>query len=648
MVKLKRVCEDAIDSSRTSIMYNLNDNLQRKGWKTNLSDKGIRVEFSYDEDYDPKKQPTGKAWLKDNKDKDFVFKGKGLKGSYILDINKRADGKRELVVKNVMVDGSDNLMTKQKKLKATKPANGKLTGRSVKLFEYPEPYTITNLVSPTFHSFLRKLNNKIKDDAALALSEVIELNADSKSKTESLVYFIDYDENFNCVNEGYLREAEEKPQAISWKDGDVQKAITDAVKGLKIDQSKTTSKELIFTHNGKNGSLHLQGYMLVLDTDTDDEIPPTSYPVKDKNNLTLDNLLSTIKTVFSRRESAVKSVKESVKLDENAPEQFFVLRGDTVNGDIHWDDLIEGFDVEHDAARLVDRLSLRESDPDIVYGYTEGVALGDDHSVFWDALDKGWVRVTIKDSVTEKRMDEAVEDHIDYHYQDPKIDDSPVFQDVAKSRFMEALSNSLLIAPKFTGECNNPYCDNPDVVWIYLSPSYAINQLSDIVVPLCLDNRTLSMPCVDVPEPDAVFNGDYSENSLTDYCDTVQDFILNDAPVSEIGQLDMDNTDELKAMVVSFINSMADDYQKKQAELDKDLEINGDGVLNESRYFIVPGDTNLESTDSEVEKLTPLGFTDLTVARNELKNMADSGRYNFDLKILDTNFSNNKEKWTIL
>ena len=34
--------------------------------------------------------------------------------------------------------------------------------------------------------------------------------------------------------------------------------------------------------------------------DTDDEIPPTNYPIKDKNNLSLDNLLATVKTVFDR------------------------------------------------------------------------------------------------------------------------------------------------------------------------------------------------------------------------------------------------------------------------------------------------------------------------------------------------------------
>jgi hypothetical protein len=92
---------------------------------------------------------------------------------------------------------------------------------------------------------------------------------------------------------------------------------------------------------------------------------------------------------------------------------------------------------------------------------------------------------------------------------------------------------------------------------------------------------------------------------------------------------------------------MADSYQNKKMELSDALDLKGDSLLKESRYFIVPSDTDLTS-DKEVNKLTPLGYTDLAIAQNELNNLADSGRYDFDLKILDTNFSNNKEKWTLV
>ncbi len=739
MVKLRRVNE-AVDSSHTSIMFNMANSFADKGWykfhvknsdisgwvsKANTrdsieekggayvttdevelrespsknsdvietvrpnttllledekdtidatySDKGMTVAFKLTENDDPHNTKEGKAWLKANKGKDFIYKGAGLTGNLRFNIIKNNSGKRELIVDNVIVGKDSNLLVLQKKLVADKPKEGRLTGKSVKPFEKPQPYTITNLATPTFQSYIKKTKDNIIKDIALALSEVVELPA-----KESTTYFIDYDENFNRINEGYITEAEteEDQKKISWKDEDVQKAITDTIKGLEINKSKTTDKELIFKYNGKNGSLHLQGYMLVLDTDTDDDIPATNYPVKDKNNLTIENLLDTIKTVFSRREARLadsdkeevkETKKEAHKWDDDIQsdelpsphdlDAFYILKGKVdEEGHDFFEEIVgdeKGYISKDEAIQIA--TDLRYNDPDSLFGVTELVDIAYFmNDTFWDALDEGEIKVIWNsvdlsnsgmDTIEEKRLDEANEDHP--VMEDPTIDNSPVFQDVAKSRFMEKLSKSLIIAPEYKGECNCLDACDGDLVWLYLSPSYAIEQLSDIVLPLCITGRKVTMPVVEMPDPNAVFGGDFSENALAEYDNAVQDYMLNDAPMSDIAMLDVDNADDVKAQVVDLVNTMADSYQNKKMELSDALDLKGDSLLKESRYFIVPSDTDLTS-DKEVNKLTPLGYTDLAIAQNELNNLADSGRYDFDLKILDTNFSNNKEKWTLV
>lgn len=739
MVKLRRVNE-AVDSSHTSIMFNMANSFADKGWykfhvkdsdisgwvsKANTrdsieekggayvttdevelrespsknsdvietvrpnttllledekdtidatySDKGMTVAFKLTENDDPHNTKEGKAWLKANKGKDFIYKGAGLTGNLRFNIIKNNSGKRELIVDNVIVGKDSNILVLQKKLVADKPKEGRLTGKSVKPFEKPQPYTITNLATPTFQSYIKKTKDNIIKDIALALSEVVELPA-----KESTTYFIDYDENFTRINEGYITEAEteEDQKKISWKDEDVQKAITDTIKGLEINKSKTTEKELIFKHNGKNGSLHLQGYMLVLDTDTDDDIPATNYPVKDKNNLTIENLLDTIKTVFSRREARLadsdkeevkETKKEAHKWDDDIQsdelpsphdlDAFYILKGKVdEEGHDFFEEIVgdeKGYTSKDEAIQIA--TDLRYNDPDSLFGVTELVDINYFmNDTFWDALDEGKIRViwnsvdlsnSDMNTIEEKRLDEANEDHP--VMEDPTIDNSPVFQDVAKSRFMEKLSKSLIIAPEYKGECNCLDACDGDLVWLYLSPSYAIDQLSDIVLPLCITGRKVTMPVVEMPDPNAVFGGDFSENALAEYDNAVQDYMLNDAPMSDIAMLDVDNADDVKAQVVDLVNTMADSYQNKKMELSDALDLKGDSLLKESRYFIVPSDTDLTS-DKEVNKLTPLGYTDLAIAQNELNNLADSGRYDFDLKILDTNFSNNKEKWTLV
>ena len=690
MVKLRRITE-ATDSSHTSIMYNLADNLVRKGYDATLTDKGIRVNFKFDKEsaFDPKATKDGKEWLKNNKDKDFVFKGWNLDGSFIWDIVKNDAGRRELVTKDVRVKGDNNLLTLQKKLPVKDAVNGKLTGRSVKPFVYPEPYTITNLATPTFQSYLRKLRDQIVTDVALALSEVIEKPAEEEKK-ESTKYYIDYDENFTRVNEGYITEADNKEEkSVSWKDDDVQKAITDAVKGLEINKSKTTDKELIFKYNDKNGSIHLQGYMLVLDTDTDDEIPPTSYPVKDRNNLTIENLLDTIKTVFSRRSEALnvsesekedtkESKKEShlwdddVQSDELTPVKpeptFYILSGDPEDPSVGvneptWDEIIgdeNGYIRKEDAIAKAKEIAKQKNLKYTVYGVTKDPVdiMHFMNDTFWDAVDDNIIEVEVInidepfDTVSEKRLDEevvevdeAVEDHID-GIPEPNIHTSVVFQDVAKERFRELLNLSLLVAPDYEGEC---IYTSPDfgkkVVWVYLSPSYALSQLTDIVLPICLDGRKVSLPIADIPDYTNVFGDNQDEANLSQYKEAVQKYLLTDAPLSDIIELDLDNTDIAKAMIVDAINTMAEDYQDKKSQLESSLDLTGESLLKESRYFIVPADTDLTG---EVEKLNSIGYTDLNAAKLAMKELADSGQFNFDLSILDTNFSNNKDKWALV
>ena len=665
MIKLKRVCEEVSDSSHTSIMYNMADTLKKKGWDVSYSDgRGMTVNFDFT-DYDPKKTQEWKAWLKDNNGKSLVFKGAGKKGFFQWNVEKGEDGKRYLTTKNVTVGNDKNLLSLQKKLPLPKDVkvDGKLTGKSAKPFSYPDNVPVTNMVSPTFQSFLKKYYNKIVADIALALSEVVE----KEEKKESNLYFIEYDENCNRINEGYIVEADNK-DAISWDNKDVQDKIVEVIKGIEIDKDKTTKDKLIFKYNDKNGSLHLQGYMLVLDLDTDDNIPPTNYPVKDKNNLSIDNLLDSVKTVFSRRESKitekekeeVKEEKEEVKEahmwddDVQSDERnsvrpdptYYVLSGDVVGEKPQWNEIVgdeEGYLRKEEAIAKAKELMASKPEDKSVYAVTDLVDINYFiYDNFWDSLDKDEIKIIwMSDNTVESRKCESFEDHVDFH--------DNVFHDIATGRLVDKLGVSLIPAksPSLDNVSMESRMPNTQVFWFYLSPSYAMQQLSDIVVPVCLKDHILSMPIADMPKPDAVFNGDYTENSLYDYDDAVQDFLINDAPMSDIMEVNLDNSDEVKSRVVDVINNMAEDYQNNRSMLSSELDLVGESVLHEARYYIIPSDSSVTSMN-ELKKITPMGFTDLSIAKENMIELAESGKFDHDLSILDTHYSNNKDKWEVI
>ena len=667
MLKLKRVFEAAAidDSSHTSIMYNMADSLKKKGWDVTYNDRlGMTVNFDFT-DYDPSKTAEGKKWLRDNPGKTFVFKADGKKGFFQWNVEKQSDGNRYLTTKNVTVGRDSNLTALQKKLAAPK-VDGKLTGKSPKPFEKPEDFPVTNMMTPTFQSFLKKLRDKIIADVALALCEVvIEPPMAKKESYVSTKYFIEYDSDGNRVDEGYIvegdnkedkevkKEEEDKKEPVDWNNKEVQDEVIKAIKGIKIDTGKTSKDKLIFTYNGKNGSLRLQGYMLVLDLDTDDDVPPTNYPVKDKNNLSVKNLLDTVKVVFSRRES-INKVTENYSHSDNSESDsnYYILSSDDKS---QWKEIAGrsyGYGSKIEAMDRARRLARRN--PEMSYGVTYSPVDSSyfAYETFWDAIDEEKIKVDVVDldSPVEEEYDndsdnrmrnESIEDHTQFH------DSIAVFNDVAKERFLSQLSDSLIIAPECKGECMMQDRD-PDtkVIWVYLSPSYAISRLSDILVPICLKGNTLSMPMADMPSPDAVFDGNYTSDSMNDYDEEVQNFIMNDAPLSDLMELELDNADDAKARVVDVINSMSEDYQNKRNQLEDDLDLSGESLLRESRYFLIPAE--VEPSDmsmEEVKKITPMGFTDLSIAQDNMKEVSDSGKYSYGLSILDTHFSNNKEKW---
>jgi hypothetical protein len=418
------------------------------------------------------------------------------------------------------------------------------------------------------------------------------------AKKESYVstkYFIEYDSDGNRVDEGYIvegdnkedkevkKEEEDKKEPVDWNNKEVQDEVIKAIKGIKIDTGKTSKDKLIFTYNGKNGSLRLQGYMLVLDLDTDDDVPPTNYPVKDKNNLSVKNLLDTVKVVFSRRES-INKVTENYSHSDNSESDsnYYILSSDDKS---QWKEIAGrsyGYESKVEAMNRARRLARRN--PEMSYGVTYSPVDSSyfAYETFWDAIDEDKIKVDVVDldSPVEEEYDndsdnrmrnESIEDHTQFH------DSIAVFNDVAKERFLSQLSDSLIIAPECKGECMMQDRD-PDtkVIWVYLSPSYAISRLSDILVPICLKGNTLSMPMADMPSPDAVFDGNYTSDSMDDYDEEVQNFIMNDAPLSDLMELELDNADDAKARVVDVINSMSEDYQNKRNQLEDDLDLSGD------------------------------------------------------------------------
>ena len=369
------------------------------------------------------------------------------------------------------------------------------------------------------------------------------------------------------------RITESEHKNLSWKNTDVQDAIRNAIDGIVINKDKTSDKELVFTLNDKNGLIRLQGYMLILDMDTEDGVPPVNYPVKNVNNLTLDDLISTIRTVFSRMES--KRMDESNIMDSINPEE------------------------DNKPLPPMDRPNPFPPISSPVYPM-----------------------------------------HTD-----------PVFHDIAKDRLFEELSKSLILVP-VVPENHHPQClsvNEPceDMLFVYLSPSYAIEPKSDIVIPISLKDRMVSMPVADMPDPNIVLDGVETQDPISFYDKSVQNYMTQDVPMSDIIKIELDNLNDVKGSVVNLINTMSEDYLNKKMNIEDKLEVEDGDILNESRYFIVPADTDL-SEDKEVTFITPLGYTDLSIAKDGLNDLLQSGRYDSGLKIIDTNYSKNKNKWVLL
>ena len=221
-----------------------------------------------------------------------------------------------------------------------------------------------------------------------------------------------------------------------------------------------------------------------------------------------------------------------------------------------------------------------------------------------------------------------------------------VVNDVALDRLTSTLMLSLIPADCPYSECPYEECDH--IGWVYLTPSYSISPVADIVIPIRILNNTVSLPIAEIPSPDSVF-GDTprKDTAIQDYSKAVQDYLIRDVPFSDIAPLELDNADMIKGTLVEHINNMAEQYLSMKSALIDEMDIKGESLLNESRYFIVPDNTDL-SSDKEVEKVNKIGYTDLAIARNNLRDLQDSGKYDFDLKILDTHYSNSRDKWEIL
>ena len=543
--------------------------------------------------------------------------------------------------------------------------------------------------------------------------EKIENNKSMKNESRSLI-----NRDYTRYN-NYIKEADEKEEeSIDFTNAKVLEEIKKSIKGVDISTKEgvdsSTPDKLNFKFNGKNGSLQIKGYMLCLDIDNDADIPSTNYPIKDKNNLSLDNLMEAVKTVFSRRNKLEKAVEnylrnedhcmkcvdgkcthcaddsccdKDVKNDNLKDDKedknisgddalscvkeplYYILVGDKqdpyVGTTVMWDEVVgdeNGYDSKSEA--ILAARDLLRNDPEKshhAYAVTGkvNVCYFIDNS-FWDALDSMEIPVIWNSMEDQAMQDEFPEDFID----DTSIENTefsdidlnnPIFMDVAKTKLLEKLGDSLIIVSDSKKEnldedmdaLDDDKIDDSNIAMICLSPSYAMNPLSTIVIPVSLNGRMVSMPLADIPDPEVVFDGNYTENSMSDYDSAIQDFILKDAQKSDLMELSLDNVDDVKARIVDAINSMAEDYQNNKSKLENLLDLSGDSVLKEARYYLIPMGDDPKTMD-DVKKITPMGFTDINIARDSMHDFSENGKYTDGLVILDTHFSNNNEKWEIL
>lgn len=403
-----------------------------------------------------------------------------------------------------------------------------------------------------------------------------------------------------------------------WKHPDTKEAIENLVESLEIKD--TNDKGLTFILKDRKGDLKVNGYMLILTID--DGKGSMQFPIKNINNLKLKDVLLALKTLLNKRNIEVKN--EALAY---LPINNIALYN---NGSLR--DAIED-----------DELDIEETskEPEDLDDY-----------VYDDGFD------TVQDLEQQDEELDDIEDELDNTEDDS---DKRELDRRVVDKFIEQLNQSLLPC---SGDINSKLDDNQEddltnddctEVLYFLSPSYAMEQMSNIVVPIriCFNSQdlpnviSLNLPSVSLPEAEMVFDSEYPEDAYTKYDSAIQDYINNDVSFSPVMPISIDNLDDCKARVIQFINELSEDYHNKKSKLDDSLTTKESSLLKESRYFIVPEYTDLESED-KVDKLTPMGFSDLSIAKNELNKLRESGKYDFDLKIMDTNFSGDKNKWEIL
>lgn len=402
-----------------------------------------------------------------------------------------------------------------------------------------------------------------------------------------------------------------------WKHPDTKEALENLVESLEIlDTKDSDDKGLTFMLKGKKGNLKVNGYMLILTID--DGKGSMQFPIKNINNLKLKDVLLALKTLLNKRNIEVKN--EALAY---LPINNIALYN---NGSLR--DAIED-----------DELDIEETskEPEDLDDY-----------VYDDGFD------TVQDLEQQDEELDDIEDELDNTEDDS---DKRELDRRVVDKFIEQLNQSLLPC---SGDINSKLDDNQEddltnddctEVLYFLSPSYAMGQMSNIVVPIriCFNSQdlpnviSLNLPSISLPEAEMVFDSEYPEDAYIKYDKAIQDYINNDVTFSSIMPISIDNLDDCKARVIQFINELSEDYHNKKSKLDAVLNNKEDdsSLLNEKRYYLIPKGTDLDSSD--VKKFT-LGYEDKPNPSilNELR-----PKYG-ELEILDTKDSDDKSVWEIL
>lgn len=421
-----------------------------------------------------------------------------------------------------------------------------------------------------------------------------------EDKNEHYIYY-------NSLGRRFCEGKEPLPEFEDWNASSTKDALEKFWKGMEITSSN--DKGVTFTVNGKKGSLRVNGYMLILNMD--DGKGESQYPLKNINNLSMADIFESLSNLLSKR-----GIKVTNEAKTYIPLEDFVANPE----DLHPETLG------------------RENNPNM----------------------------DMEISPTDDTLEMPVLDN--------EESDNEYVKEYIMSRFLEMVRDSLLVCdthPEAEPEekevdydtcwdCvddvkEDNSCDCVEFL-IYLSPSYSMSKMSNIVIPIRVGKCdkmfadgtfALQVPSINFPDASMVFNDDYPENAHELYDKAIQDYIDNDISFYALTPMEPDNLQEAKAALVDYINSMAESYMEKKNLLDDSLSVKESKLLNEGRYFIVPEDTDIES-DGSIERITPLGFTDLNAAKNSLLSLSDSGKFPYGLKIMDTNLTNDRTKWTLL